>query len=404
MRRVREFLALGAAALGAGAARAAPPPAGPPAFAVVASVQYAHNEIYFHTPPGTTPVLANTREIAPGQRLDLLVVVSHYAVDAAGRADVSYDLTVRYPDGRTQSLDGNHVASRRQVRPATILFPEDIRGFLTAPGDPFGDYRFEVTVHDHVNGGSARQTLPIRVSESNRPLPLPDNFDAADWLSRYYQRPEPRLALPALEAISANDALMQKGVDGLGTVLGFYGQVLADNPWLLPWFKQWYVAADEGSERRLLGLVLAAAARADPGAIADLPGRIRKELAAAGRDLPPPPAAEPGQAVQLDTLWGRFYASGRFGPIADLVAITGAFLPYRQRFAEFQREPNPPATRPPGVVKSVLLNSTLWSLRLNATQHQLVRDYLRTLEATPGTAPALRAVLAEVLAWKPGKI
>jgi hypothetical protein len=54
------------------------------------------------------------------------------------------------------------------------------------------------------------------------------------------------------------------------------------------------------------------------------------------------------------------------------------------------------------VAKSALLNATLWSLRLNANQHKLVRDYLRYLQEAPGTSPAVKTALADVLAWKPG--
>jgi len=381
----------------------AAPAAAPPKFAIVASVQYAHNEIYYHTPPGITPVLANTKEIAPGQRMDLLVIVSRYAVDAEGRADVSYDLTVHYPNGRTQAQAGISVAPKLKVRPGTILFPQTIRGFLTGPVDPFGDYRFDFVLHDHVSGADSSQSVSIHVTDSNRPLPLPDHFDASDWLSQYYLRPEPRLALPALEAISGNEALMQKGVNGLGIVLGFYRQVLTDSPWLLPWFKQWYVAADEGSERRLLGFVLADAGRADPTALADLPSRIRAALAAAGRELPPAPAAEPMNAAQLDALWGRFYASGRFGPIADLVAVVSAYFPYAEKFEAFKKTANPTSALPPEVMKGSLLNSTLWSLRFNAYQHKLVHDYLVYLQELPATTPAVKAALASAAAWKPGK-
>jgi hypothetical protein len=404
MRRIPLFLFAGALLWRTAAAQPPAPAPAPPVVNVAASVQYAHNEIYFHTPAGITPVLANTKEIAPGQRVDFLVIVPRYAVDAAGRADVSYDLTVHYPDGRMQTMAGNEVAAKTKVRPGTILFPQAIRGFVTGPRDPFGEYRFEITVHDHVSGGSARQSVALHVAESNRPLDLPDGFDASDWLSQYYLKPEPRLALPALEAMSKNAALMQKGVDGLGTVLGFYEQVLTDSPWLLPWFKQWYVAADEGAERHLLGLALAEAARADPGVISDLPPRIRKSLAAAAKELPPPPTVAPSQGVQLDLLWGRFYASGRFGPVADLVAVTGAYLPYRPAFEAFRKEANPSKSPSPEVVKGVLLNSTLWSLRLNAYQHKLVHDYLLYLQEAPDTAPPVKAELRAVLAWKPGKL
>jgi hypothetical protein len=393
MRLAPRYLLAGLVAWPAAWAEPASPASLPLSFNLVASVQYAHNDIYYHTPGGITPILANTKEIAPGQRLDLLVIVPHYAVDADGRADVSYDLAVRYPGGRTQALAGNAVAAKLKVRPATLLYPQVIRAFVTGPRDPFGTYRFDVTVRDRVSGQEAKQSLLIQVAESNRPLPAPDNFEASDWLSTYYQRPEPRFALSALEALSHNPAVVGQGPDALGTTLGFFAQVLADNPWLAPWFKQWLVAAD-GEQRHLLAEVLAYAERGQPGLNADLLPRVRAELAAAGREGLPYPAAHPTRAGQLDALWGQFFASGKFQPVAELVAVVGASLP----------GPGPSPAPPPDAVKSAVLNSTLWSLRVNAYQYKVVHDYLLYLREAPDTPPALKASLAAVLSWKPGKL
>ena len=395
-----------AAALTAGALRAEPaaPPL-PPDFAVMASVQYAHTEIYYHTPAGITPVLANTREIAPGQRLDLVVVVSRYAQDPEGRAEVSYDLAVHYPNGRTETHAGTTVVPKTVVlAPHIILFPREITAFITAPTDPFGDYRFEITVHDRVSGLNATKSVVVRVADSNRPLPLPEKFDASDWLAQYYLRPEPRLALPALEAVSKNDAIMQKGVSGMGALLGFYSQVLADNPWLLPWFKQWLVAADEGNARHLLALVLAYAERTQPGMNADLPTHSRIVLAAAAKELFPAPSATPESGAQLDALWGQFFASGRFEPVDRLVGVVGTYLPYQGKIDEFRQQAHAGEAPPPEVVKSALLGAALWSHRLNAYQYKLVHDYLLYLQRRPATPPPVQAALTAVLAWKPGKL
>ncbi len=369
-------------------------------FDVLTSVQYGHTDIYYHTPPGVTPVLARTKEIAPGQRVDLLLVVSRFATDAADRASVSYDLTVRYPDGRVQASTANVVAAQLKVQPHTLLFPRKLQAFATALTDPFGAYQFEVTVHDGVSGQSRTKTVSVEVANSNRPLPLPENFDANEWIARYYLRPEPRFALPALEALSRNPALLAKGVDGLGTILGFYGQVLVDNPWLLPWFKQWFLSS-EGDERHLLALVFAHAQRINPAMTADLIFSSRKAVAAASRELPVH-AGPPETSSQLDMLWGRFYAGGYFGPIEAMVEVVGHDLPYAGQLDAFRQLAHPPATPPPEVMKSALLNATLWSLRLNAAQHKLVRDYLGYLQQTPETPPAVKAALAGVLAWKPG--
>ena len=394
--RPLALLALGMMPLGLVLGQKPAPVSAPPDFSVLASVQYAHTDIYFHTPAGITPVLAGTKEISPGERLDLLVIVNHCARDAGGRADVSYDLTVRFPNGKTQVVAGNAVASNAKAPPGTLLFPRAVTTFVADAGDPPGDYRFEFAVSDHVAGTAAKKAVVIRLADSSQPLPNPENFNPAAWMAHYYQRPEPRRALSVLDALSNDPAMAHRTNDQLGALLGFFEQLLWDNPWLIPQFKESLLEA-EGNEQHVLALVLTRATRSKPNFGDDLPKKVRKVLEKAGREQQPAPSLEPMSGGQLDLYWGRFFASGGYRPISDIVAIVRNYLPYAKSLEDFKKLADKPKAPPPDVVRGAILNAALWSLKSNAREHPLVRNYLLSMSESPDTPADLKAMLIRIL-------
>lgn len=365
------------------------------------STQYAHADIFHRTPSGFGPTLYIAEEIAPGQRLDLVPLVHGYAVDQERKAHVTYEVTIHGPTGGVQRLPGSILLSdSTQADSRAALFPRNIARFNTNPGDPAGSYRFEIAIRDEIGGKTVTKSATVRVAESDASLPLPAGLDPLRFLTDYYQRPRPRLALPVLTAFSRTSFAARKA-DGHGTLLGFYDQVLRDNPWLIPQFTQRLAATPDDSERRILALVLAYAKRDEPQFGSDLPRGARAQLAAAKKEAMPFPSREPTTGGQLDLQWGAFLASGRFEPIETLVAVVKNYLPYAGKLEEFKKLPTKPKVLPPEMMKDVLLGSALWSLGSNAHQQKLVRDYLVGIERANETLPEVKAALRGALAWRP---
>ncbi|MEO7414355.1 MAG: hypothetical protein ABIZ81_13465 [Opitutaceae bacterium] len=365
------------------------------------STQYAHTDIFYHTPSEFPPAFTRADEIAPGQRLDVVVIARGYAVDAESQANVSYELTIHKPDGTTLRLPNRvTISEKKRVDPRHLLFPLNVASFSTNPGDPAGEYRFEIAVRDEVNRATVSDSARVRVSDSADPLPLPADTDVLRFLSDYYLRPRPRLALAALTAFSQSPYAQRKA-DGHGTLLGFYDRVLIDNPWLLPQFLTRILATKDESERRILALVLVYAKRNEPNFGSDLPRAVKNALAAARKETLPLPSREPTVVGQLDLQWGAFLASGRFTPITELVAVVENYLPYRGKLEEFKKLAAKPKAMPLEPMKDVLLSSALWSLGSNAYQQKLVRYYLIGIERAPETTPAVKSALREALAWQP---
>ncbi len=201
----------------------------------------------------------------------------------------------------------------------------------------------------------------------------------------------------------SHDPAFRRVPNRQGPLLGFYEQVLADNPWLAPKFKQRFATTTDDDERRLLAQVLAYVYRDDAGFARDLPDPAQRAFGDVPRSWLPIPSTEPMDGGQLDVYWGRFLASGRFQPIRDLVTVVQNYLPYKGQLEEYRNLKKKPGTVPPAVYKDVVLNAALWSLGSNAHQHELVRNYLRDLIHAKDTPPAVKAALQAALSSKPNQ-
>jgi hypothetical protein len=365
------------------------------------TIQYAHDDIWYHTPPETGPKFALTDKVVRHQQAYFLVTMVGPAVDVEGYSEVSYDLTIRRPDG-TVSVEKKDLTAipRGKVSPGYVNKAQAYIGFTADDSDPLGKYTVHLVAHDLVSGGQAEWETALTVVTLEELGGPPENFDPIWWLTNYYRRPEPHLALPALMALS-HDPASRRVPNRQGPLLGFYEQVLAENPWLAPQFKQRFATTTDDDERRLLAQVLAYVYRDDAGFARDLPEPARQAFAAVPHDKLPLPSTEPMDGGQLDVYWGRFLASGRFQPIRDLVTVVQNYLPYKgqlEAYKNLKKKPQPP---PPEVYKDVILGTALWSLGSNAYQHELVRNYLLYLLQAKDTPPEVKPALKAALSWKP---
>lgn len=382
---------------GFGEGRAAPPFK----VGVAPTIQYAIEDLWYHTPADTGPRIAVVDQIVRHQPVVLLVHIVGAAANADGYANVSYDLTVRQADG-TVSIEkkGLSAISRRKIAAGYVSLAETEIGFVADDYDPLGAYAVHVAAHDQVSGGQAEGRAEFHVVSPEHLGGPPADFDPERWLTYYYRKPEPQLALAALTALS-HDPAIRRAPNRLGPLLGFYEQILADNPWLASAFKERFVTTKDDDERRLLSVVLAYVYRDDAGFARDLPDAAQRDLADVPRSQLPVPSTEPADAGELDVYWGRFLASGRFQPIRDLVTVVQNYLPYQGAMEKYRHLAPKPATVPPAVAKDVILGAALWSLGSNARQHDLVRNYLRSLLKDNDTPPAVKPALRAALAWKP---
>ncbi|MCU0793085.1 MAG: hypothetical protein MUE42_09615 [Opitutaceae bacterium] len=384
---------------------------------LVVTTQVAHGDLfpYAFGPAGDRYV--SVSHLHRGQRAHIIPFAINYGVSPDRRTDLTCELEIRRPDG---SSDGPAISSviwqGAVASPALVIYPRHTVTFHPLRADPLGDYVITAKVTDHLAGETVTLVHTLTVADYQPPS-LPAGFDAVAWMRAYYQNPAPELALSALPALTLGRPSDRRASE-LPGVLGFYDQLLADNDWLLPAFCARLAVADP-DEAYALSLVLGHHLRsaATPPEGVDFASWIRL---ADFRAYPWPgdTAAPLTRTAQLESLWGRFFASGLYAPVETILAAlkNHADLGAAYRWQELQNaagqpadlspsaladesEPSDYSGAPPAEVRrDVLLRNALWSLRQQARQHTLIRAYLdwvaRLDELPPAEAVLLRHVLA----------
>lgn len=350
------------------------------------SIQYAVQDIFFLSPPQFPPILNNATTIHEGQAILAVPLLRRYAISEAGDVDLSYRLTVLQPDGGIEEMPEPMTIFKGKItNPETLIFPTaNIPAFKTGKTQSPGTYTLRLDIRDaiskeHITLEQAIEVIPYEVPA------LPEDFDSDKWMERYYQSPQPELALPALYAMMEN--ISNERLDSVTPpMLGFYNQVLADNPWLLPHFS---VKLEEalGRSRKggevnnadiLLGLILSfhlRKAETRPETISEtiwLETESNRQFDWGYTD----PYATPYiyYPHQLDYLWGQFMANGAYRPVYRLLE---ALLQDTEAAAE--AAPQSVRKLPPeqqSTLREAVRQATRWSLISNARQHRQILAYL----------------------------
>lgn len=345
---------------------------------VLPTIQYAAEDIWAKTPNGRGPQFAAAEKVVRGQPVNILVSAFQFGLGANGQVQVNYRVSFIRPDGTAGNRTGDLKLISRESGgdPRSIHMAQEQVTFIADPHDPLGTWQVVAEATDAISGASVRLEKPLIVSgDKLLQEPLPAETDAGRWLMNYHNRPAPQQLFAALRNVAEHPpakAQPKPDVEN-GTWLGFFEQVLTDNPWLLPHLVA-RLGQAQGRERELLATCLAYAKRDELSFFQTLPVPAREAFMPHRLQAWPVPTAEPLSGVQLDILWGRFFASGRYAPLRELVAVL-AYYPYKDALAEFRKQEKKPPHPPIEVQKSIIFGAVVWSLRSNIQQDKVVRDY-----------------------------
>lgn len=342
------------------------------------TIQYAHADIWNRTPNGRGPAFAAANQVVRGQPVHLVVSAALFATDPERMAEVTYRIRSVRPDGRDGAGTGDLKLIPRMVIEDSrlIRLAAEQSAWSFDADDPSGTWRLILEAKDRVGGRTVRVEQPITLCDDDLVREaLPAGTDLGRWLMNYHFRPTPHQLLGALQLAAGPPpagARPRRDVEN-GAWLGFFEQVLADNPWLLPHLTA-RLEASGGREQELLATSIAYAERDDHRFHTSLGGKAREVFMRHRLQNWPVPDPAPTKAVQLDVLWGRFFASGRYAPIRDLAALL-AYHPFRDAPDEFKKHTGKPATLPVEVTKGLVFRALVWSLGSNIQRDKVVRDY-----------------------------
>ena len=218
----------------------------------------------------------------------------------------------------------------------------------------------------------------------------PDADDDHDWLTFYYQNPEPEKLVAQVKKWSEGRILSDERARP--ALIGFLSQVFRQNRDKI---KEWYVDFSELPPEDLqtlrLAMIFSRTSEADEIILAEEGDTYLKRR--------PPKVLEMSihQRPTFDMLWGFFYATGSEAVIERMVYL------FRYETMEIDEDVAVPSGYSP--LYEQLPHAAQWALTSNAEQHPLVLELLEKYYQTAGVLEPIerkgvRRVLSELLPKK----
>lgn len=353
---------------------------------LIVTAQPAYADMFARTLDGMGVNYSQVTRAFLKQRLQVLVFSAGQSLDGNGEMNVDFDVEVRRPDGSVERL-ANQVVRRGKVPSSdSLVFPESQLAYWEEAESRVGSHSLIVRVRDRVAGVQKELRHVFDVAKFEAPE-LPEGFERNAWLIGYYTKPAPEFALPAL-GLFFGDMKPQLLDGAMSVVLNFYDQLLRDNAWMVPFFAGAYDEA-EGLSRVGLQFVTGYFLRGEKER-PEWCGEVLWEDSAAVREFAWTKISEtvPQSSQELDILWGRFFATGRFEWV-ERIASTIEYGDY--------------PGKPEGdnallkISHDAVLRSALRSMEGNARVHLLVKGYAGFLVRTGKWAKEQRALLARAV-------
>lgn len=272
---------------------------------------------WYRVLPGTRPVVPRVSQVFPGQSFNVMVFFRDFALDEAGRVDLAFELSIHRPDGslheRTAEITAYRGPHEGEVRAVlTKLIPT----VFFKGEDPAGKYTLRIHARDRVSGSEYVDSVGVVLAPFSHSKAIGTDEDMERFITGYYADPRPD-SLVFSYLIHAKVLEPDSPIGFNPRLLAFYRHVFAANPWLMPRLE---AAWDEAGtvERRKLILLFKVLGRS-PGFLDDLEITLEEFYQRAPSWQQLEPAPELGTPADADLFLAEFFATGRYGPVANLV-------------------------------------------------------------------------------------
>ncbi|MBI5382174.1 MAG: hypothetical protein HZA31_09775 [Opitutae bacterium] len=105
----------------------------------------------WETPAEVTPQLSTVTKLKIGERATVLVLFANPQLDPTSGANVTCDIKITRPNGKiTEMKDQKGYVGALKGAPTNLYLANCRIGFVGDPGDPLGEWVFDVTVRDNV--------------------------------------------------------------------------------------------------------------------------------------------------------------------------------------------------------------------------------------------------------------
>lgn len=328
----------------------------------------------WHRVPKDSAELSTTDEVMRGQVFNLLLPITGYETDQNGQVDLTYDIETFGPDNKIMKSDSDYniLAFKGNLgNKSAILLPKISTSLLFTEVYPLGTYTIKATIHDHISGQKAEKKKTIQLidfTHGQKDFSSPDDF--GKWLMSYHQSPKPKLLIDAVKTIKTDPAWLKEHFG----MFSFLRTSFAENNYLFKLAGNAFQSFSKENQKKLL---IVSAISGDAHLITKTEDPELHKLYGRAKEIEVPEVnGDINDASQLDFLWGRFFASGRYEPLLKIVSALKLYK-YEGSMEDIKsgKIKNPSDDDLEKARLESIYLSAIWSLTSNATQFPLVYKY-----------------------------
>jgi hypothetical protein len=369
-----------------------------PSFAIdgllVKTIDYTVSERWKHAAGISGATFHSVDTVYKGQTVYLSAVAWDFALNDENSAAVTYAIKVLKPDNGVYFSQKNlPILSGTVENKNLFMLSSAVLSLVFDNKDSFGEYKIELQITDQVSGASKDTVAHLTLA----PLPLSVAVASADagifskWIMNYFNQQKPVEALSFYLAY-AKTSLSDKE-NSFWPVFSIFREIFSRNTFLLPQVIATYRNEDFKAKTYLLYLM----EYAHMGA-GEFFKTLKGEELAVYEKIKSSPSQEPygeiTDAVQLDMLWGIFFASGSYRPVKKLIE-TLDYARYRPEANKFRMTPKSGKEKT-NDTKASIYRALVWSIESNVSQYPLVAEYCNWALQNEQLTPVQRAELRDL--------
>ncbi len=339
---------------------------------VAASLDYGFFDKWRNTQGEAMPMLSSAGTVAHKQNYTIYTLFSGYSVNADTIADVVMDVKIIAPSGKTYFGGTNvKVFNGKVMKPLhTLLSITNIEADFEND-DELGTYKIFITLKDKIAKKQKELKTKITLSNFKRvDMAMSEMSEMSDWMQSYYISPDPLQALEVFLQMSAGE-LPESFYLPFNS---FFIEVFNNNEFLIPELLELYATRQEIGKLTILYLLSYLNYDAKEF-YSKLPSEEIEYVDYLKTMDNPFNDNEIESASHLDIQWTKFFASGAYDPILQLVNALqfSEFLPDLENYEKSDKSKEA-ALR---ANKGAWYTAAKWSLESNCSQYVLVKDYCR---------------------------
>ncbi len=381
------------------------------------SIDYALDDKVSKTIPGEIPRLIGVTKVVKGQKFIIYLHVLELSADQMTAGHVNANIAITGP-GNVKFMEEKNrkIPLTKSLGPgAGVLWPIMLGGFEQK--DSLGKYKVTVQVRDSTSTTSTTLEQEFLLVEFKF-VPFPNSEDVFDtWYNHYHEQPAPDKAIGAFFYWLSTEKYHEDVVD-FPPVFAFFLEIFRNNPYLVPHLMALY-AFQEDRVRIFILYALVQLRIESPTFFNSLRGEDAKMFEEASGinwnydpyqdlmtllcdddNLDEEAFTRPN--IQLDILWGTFFASGSYRPIQSLISVL-KLKEYAEFPGKFQGQKDLTLEEIRKVQLGLAFQAAQMSLGKYGAQYDQVRIYCAHHLQYENPPEPVRSELASILDQIPSK-